>query len=263
MITVHVISDYYMGIHEFTNSVDEDLPESDLVIVVGNMGQIKRSMLYVETLCKKYPSKQFIINVGRTEDGLHQKNDTELSDGLTTRQLISEFWPKNLHYSYRKPITLTINERKIDLLCLHGFPHIIEESVNDATWKSTSWYKYATHGVTFDQSEFKLKEAADVYHGWFSKFSTPERCREDHAIEHGIVNEWLHDKEADTTKILVTALGPDADPCLTNIDYVMYPNSDPDIWIASGRPIENRTNHTMLYSNPGRSDSARKSVLII
>lgn len=263
MIKIHVISDYYLGFNEFTTSVDEDLPECDLVIIVGNMGVIRRSMMYAEKLCKKYPSKQFIINVGRTEDGLHQKNDTEITDGLTTRQLISELWPKNLHYGYRKPIILTINEKTVDILCFHGFPHITEQSVDVVKWKSTNWYKYATHGVTFDQSEFKLKEAADVYHGWFSKFSTPERCREDHAIEYNIINEWLTDKAPDTTKILVTALGPNADPCLADIDYVMYPKIEPDIWIASGKPIEDRTNHTLIYGNPGRSESARKAVLLI
>ena len=171
MINVHVISDYYLGFNEFTTTIDEDLPESDLVIVVGNMGLIKRSMLYVEHLCKKYPAKQFIINVGRTEDGLHQKNNTELSDGLTTRQMISEFWPSNLHYGHKKPIALTIKEQKLEILCLHGFPHIVDESVDVNKWKSTSWYKYATHGITVDQAEFKLKEAADIYHGWFPKFS--------------------------------------------------------------------------------------------
>lgn len=263
MIKLHVISDYYYGFNEFSTTTDEVLPDADLVVIVGNMGLIRRSMFYAETLCKKYPHMQFVINVGRTEDGLHQKNDTELTDGLATRQAISEFWPKNLHYGFQKPIELTINSKKIELLCLHGFPHIIPEIVDESEWKATNWYKYATHGVTFDQTEFKPKDAADVYHGWFSKFSNPERCREDHAKEYEIVKNWLIDKPDDIVKILVTALGPKNDPCLNDIEYVMYPDIKPDVWIASGRKIEDRNDNYILYGNPGRSESARKSILCI
>ena len=262
MIKVHVISDYYLNFVEFTTDTDETLPECDVVVIVGNMGQIKRVMIYVEALCNKYPDKQFILNIGRTEDGLHAKNNTELSDGLTNRQKISKFWPKNLHYSFQKPISLTINDQTIEVLCFHGFPYIIEDNIEDSVWKSTQWYKYATHGVTFEQSEFKHKDAADVYHGWFPKFSTVERCREDHDQEYNIVKEWLSDKN-DATKILVTALGPKMDPCLAGIEYHMYPDISPDFWIASGTDAEERNNSFVLYGNPGRSESARKAVLII
>lgn len=263
MIKLHVISDYYYGFNEFSSDTDMVLPDADLVIMVGNMGVIRRSMFYMETLCKKYPNTQFVINVGRTEDGLHQKNDTELTDGLTTRQMISEFWPKNLHYGFHKPIELTINDRKVELLCLHGYPHIIPDTVESTKWKSTNWYKYATHGITFDPNEFKHKDAADVYHGWFSKFSNVERCREDHKKEYEVVKNWLADNPNDITKILVTALCPKDDPCLSDIEYVMYPDVKPDVWVASGRTIEDRSENYVLYGNPGRSELARKSVLLI
>ena len=263
MIKIHTISDYYLGFTEFTTEVDETLPECDLVVVIGNMGLIKRSMMYVEYLCRKYPEKQFILSMGRTEDGLHRKNDDELTDGLANRQLISELWPKNLHYAHKKPIELTINGQKVEVLCFYGFPYIIEESVDNTLWKSTQWYKYAAHGVTFDQSEFKHKDAADVYHGWFPKFSTPERCREDHDKEYAIAQDWMAAKSDDTIKILVTALSPKNDPCLSGIEYIMYPGLRPDVWLSSGVKMEDRSENFILYGNPGRSESARNNVLIV
>ena len=263
MIKIHTISDYYLRFTEFTTDVDETLPECDLVIIVGNMGYIKRSMIYAEYLCRKYPEKQFVISVGRTENGLHQKNDTEITDGLTNRQMISELWPKNLHHAFKKPIKLVINDQKIEVLCFYGFPHITEETIDDSVWKSTQWYKYASHGVTFDQKEFKHKDAADVYHGWFTKFSTPERCREDHDKEFEVVREWLSHKSEDTVQILVTALNPKNDPCLENISYSMYHGAQPDVWIAGGIKMEDRSDNFILYGNPGRDESARKSILII
>ena len=263
MIKVHVISDFYLPFIEFSTETDVSLPECDLVVIAGNMGQIKRVMVYVESLCRKYPDKQFIFNTGRTEDGLHQKNNTEMSDGLTNRQSLSNFWPKNLHYGFQKPISLTINDQKIEVLCFHGFPYIAEDNIDDSIWKSTQWYKYATHGVTYDQKEFKHKDAADIYHGWFPKFSTVERCREDHDLEYDIVKQWLNNAPSDVTKILVTALFPKNDPCLEGIDYTMYPGINPDVWIASGRTLEDRTNNYVLYGNPGREQSAREAVLMI
>lgn len=263
MIKIHTISDYYLGFNEFTNDIDETLPECDLVIVIGNMGTIKRSMIYVEYLCKKYPEKQFIVSMGRSEDGLHRKNDNEIIDGMNNRQLLSDLWPKNLRYEHNKPIRLTINDRKIEVMCFHGFPHITEETIDDSIWKSTQWYKYASHGVTKDPNEFKHKDASDVYHGWFPKYSTPERCRVDHNIEYEIIKRWVENKPEDTTQILVTALYPKNDPCMGDIEYTMYPGIKPDVWIASGVQSEDRSDNHILYGNPGRSESARKAVLVI
>ena len=64
MIKVHVISDLFLGFNEFANPEDEVLPEVDLVILNGNIGHLKRGMLYAETLCRKYPETQFVYNLG-------------------------------------------------------------------------------------------------------------------------------------------------------------------------------------------------------
>lgn len=262
MIKAHILSDFYLGIIEPTDNVDETLPDCDLVFIAGNLGHIKREMIYVEKMCRKYPNKQFILNIGRTE-GTGQKNNTELVDGLTSRQLLSEFWPKNLHYAYQKPIKLTINEQTLDILCLHGYPNFIEKDISEKEWKSSSWWKYASHGVTFDQNEFRPTGTSDVYHGWFPKVSNVERCIESHALENAIVQDWLNNKESGGTKVLVTALNPIEDPCLPKLKYEMYPGANPDIWIAGGKQMTVETNSYRLYSNPGRAPSARESVFTI
>lgn len=262
MIKAHVISDLLLGFIEFTDPVEETLPDCDLVFIVGNLGHIKRGMIYIEKLCAKYPNKQFIFNIGRTE-GTGQKNNTELVDGLLTRQKLSEFWPKNLRYAHQQPIKIELNGGKLDILCLHGYPYIIENSVDKQSWKSSSWYKYVSHGVTYDQNEFKPKDSSDVYHGWFPKVSNVERCREAHDTEYSIIKNWLSSRSNDERKILVTALSPLNDPCLPKLEYIMYPDINPDMWIVGGTSVDLETNHYRLYGNSGRGNLAREATFII
>lgn len=260
MIKVHVISDLLFYYNEFADPIDETIPECDLVIIVGNLGYIRRSMLYTETLCKKYPNTQFIYNMGRTE-GTNQKNDTEIIDGLKTRQLLSPFWPKNLHYADKEPVKLTINDQEIEVLSLHGYPNVSESVQDDKVWKSHSWTRYVNHGVTNNQHDFKLPEAADVDHGHFWLWSTPERCREDHSKEDMLIKAWL-DSKSDAIKILVTALSPIQDPCLPGVEYTMHSDITPDYWIFGGSKLNTINNNgVVLYGNPGRGSDARGEVL--
>lgn len=262
MIKVHVISDLRLFYNEFADPIDETIPECDLAILVGNIGYMRRSMLYTETLCKKYPNTHFIYNMGRVE-GTNQKNETEMVDGLRTRQLLSSFWPKNLHYAYKEPITLTINDQPIEVLSLHGYPSVAESVENDEIWKSHNWYKYVSHGVTYNQNDFKLPGAANVDHGWFPICSTPALCREDHIKEDALIQDWLS-IETGAVKVLVSALSPSEDPCLPGVEYVMHPNIKPDYWIFGGTKMNTVNNNgVVLYGNPGRGANPRGEILEI
>jgi hypothetical protein len=257
MIDLHVISDLALFMFEHTDPVDEVLPDCDLVIFAGNCGYVKRTMVYAEMLCNKYPDKQFIVNLGMKELPF-QKNSTEIRDGLMVRHAHSELWPENLHFKYQKPIKLKIKDRELDILCMFGFPYIDENVQADEVWKSTEWYRYAYHGLTHNQNDFKPKGASDVNHGHFPIWSTPALCREYHDKELEIVKAWLGDGGADS-KILITALSPIDDPCLSGIQYTMYSEIEPDHWIFGGSAIKT----SKLYGNPGKGAACRSEVLCI
>ena len=250
MLKVHVISDLWLEDNEWADPVDEVLPDCDLVIFTGNCGSTKRTMIQIELLCKKYPEKQFIFNMGRREMA-HQKSYTQISDGLAVRQLHSELWPKNLHYRYKKPITLKIKDITLDILCLHGYPKIAESVIEDEIWKSTSWHRHFFHGLTHDQTVFKAPQAANVYHGHWPIWSTPELCRQDHDVELETISSWLA-QPSEGYKVLVTALGPINDSSLENIEYTMYQGIQPDYWFVGGASIDTMIGKSHLHGNPGR-----------
>ena len=58
MIKAHVISDLELHEAEWANPIDETLPDCDLVFINGNNGILRRSMVFAETICKKYPHVQ-------------------------------------------------------------------------------------------------------------------------------------------------------------------------------------------------------------
>jgi hypothetical protein len=250
----------------YYNSVDpndEIIPDCDLVFIVGNVGHVRRSMLYAETLCSKYPKTKFVFNMGRTE-GVNIKNNNQLVDGLRTRQLLSPLWPKNLHYAHRESLILTINETTIDILCLHGYPHVDASVEDNAVWRSHNWYKFSPHGVTYNQNDFKVSGAADVYHGWFPEITTPELCRRDHDKDAVLVNEWLSNRENGIPKVLVSAFSPITDLCMPGVEYTMYLGANPNYWIFGGTKSNTiAENGTVLYGNPGRGLDTRGEILTI
>ena len=258
MLKVHLISDLWLEDIDWGNPEDEVLPDCDLVIINGNCGTTKRSMIYIELLCKKYPDKQFIFNMGR-RDMAFQKSYTQIPDGLTVRKTHSDLWPKNLHYSYKKPFTLTINNTTLDIFCLHGYPNVAEHVENDAVWKATTWQLHFFHGLTHDQTVFKAPQAANVYHGHWPIWSTPELCRQDHATELETISSWL-EQPSDGHKVLITALSPINDSSLTNIEYTMYESIQPDYWFVGGATIETTIGKCHLHGNPGSGLTPRNTV---
>jgi len=262
MIKAHVISDLFLHDNEWADPIDEVMPECDLVFVNGNNGVYKRSVLLAETICKKYPDTQVIYLNGRREL-IRQKEKTIINDGLTARKFYSDLWPKNLHFAFEKPIHLTIKETKLDILCLHGYPHIPNDDVDIELWKSTSWYRYVNHGLTTDPDYCRPRGISDASRGEFPLWSTPSLCRKDHDREYDIVKQWNADREEGVVKILSTSLSPIHDCSLNGIDYTMYPNISPAHWVVSGYQTDAVFSDYHLYGNPGPGLSARTKTFII
>ena len=127
---VHVISDLFYGFNEVTESVDNILPEVDLVILNGNIAySAKRSFLYTYELCSKYPHIQFVYNFGFYERhyGFIDKFEGEGEESLQIRKNQPN-WPKNLHWKDPKSndgllIKLQTNQ-VVSVWPTFGFPKI-------------------------------------------------------------------------------------------------------------------------------------------
>ena len=262
MIKAHVISDLYLYDNEWTDPIEETMPECDIVFINGNNGIIRRSVFLAETICKKYPEIQVIYLNGRREL-LRQKEKNLANNGLTARKYYSDLWPKNLHFSFEKPIHLTINETKLDILCLHGYPNITNADIDSELWKSTSWYKYVNHGLTADPNYSRPKGISNASRGDFPIWSTPCLCREEHAREYEITKQWNDSREEGVVKILATSLSPIDDLSLNGIEYTMYPGISPDHWVVSGHETDTVFSDYHLHGNPGRGQAARNKTFII
>ena len=258
MIDLHVIGDvdYYQT--EKIDPTEFVIPDVDLVIMTGNFSYVRKTFYFIEELTKRYPHTQFIVNLGILERVM-QKYETQMRDGLYTRQKYYEHWPKNLHYRFEEPINLNIKGRNLDILCTLGFPHIDHTVKDDATWRNNKWYRFAYHGITHDQNQFKPKMASDVYHGWSPIWSTPELCRADHDREVEIISTWVAEKKEDSTQILVSALGPNCKEYLGEVPYKMYDTVRPDYWVAGGEG----STETYILSNSGRGSLARSKVFSV
>jgi hypothetical protein len=269
MANIHIISDLNLGFHEHTNPEDEVIPaDCDLLVVNGNVATSpKRSMLFVETLCNKYPDIPVIYNLGMYECGHHDKSQgkNNFIDGIQTRQKYSPDWPKNLHFPRLSSVKINIGDQKYDIMCAFGFPKIIKPGV----WEDSFWYKNISFGMTEDHSLFRPAGAADVYHGFFPTKATVEEINQHHDQEQEIIRAWELDWYQDQNcgyKILVTALSPIQDPFCQGLGYIMYPkfHLNNRLWITSGVKFSGSiVRGAKLFSNPGSGAQARQQLVTV
>lgn len=268
MTKIHVISDLYLGFNEFS-AEEEQIPDVDLVIINGNIGLLKRSMLYTETLCRKYPSTQFVYNYGHTECAKGPpKYLEELDDSLQLRKTANTTWPKNLHWSKEPQLITLRNGHRINILCTYGYPNIHECSI---PWTDTVWHR--DHLMKIHE-DFPMDKYADddwgrpvdtspVHHSWYPLFASKEWINEQHKKEWKIVQNW--EVYGEGLKILVTHFNPFKDSRYYGqkiTPYLIHLNNG--YWIGSNTEC----NGTLflgakLFSNPGRGTLTRQKIITI
>ena len=265
---MHIISDLFLGFNEFSLE-EEIIPEVDLVILNGNLGALKRGMLYAEKICRKHPNIEFIFNPGDTE-AHHSvpKTLNEMEESLRIRQQSSPTWPKNLHYNTNNIILQLQTGEKVDVLCLYGYPKIHDVSV---PWEETVWFQYhvseLVHSFTGNKYYGKPLETTSAeicWHGWYPVFATKEWINEQHEIELQKVKTWeLTDNGC--RKILVTHINPYKDKrCLNQVvtPYLIHLNNG--TWVTSNVPVNGvQFLGSKLYSNPGRGVEARGKIVSV
>lgn len=262
---IHVISDLFLRFNE-PSPKDEIIPNSDLVIINGNIGHPKRSMLYVETLCKKYPDTQFIYVLGETE--LHMsitKSLDEVEQSLIIRRDNSVTWPSNLYYLDKSKIITCKNGEKLDILSVYGFPRI--HSIQ-GKWSDTRWARYYVadyyHFLDKDPTGkwFKPEGTSFVDHGHIPIFSTLQWVNDQHELEYQKIKDWI--SNTDHRKLLITHVNPYYDTRFTGQVQSTYPIDFSNVtWITSSTESERDIMYhgARLYSNPGKN--ARYNMLII
>ena len=262
MIKLHVISDLFLEYNEFTPVEDTLMPDVDIVVLNGNIGHLKRGMLYAEELCNKYPNIHFIYNFGETERflGVQQKYDDELLYSMKVRVDNSPLWPKNLHWSI-DPIQLTLsNGREVDIFCTYGFPKIHQSNI---PWEETAWFKDYALGVTTDHDLFRSDEASEVYHGTHPVWATKDMVNKYHQTEYETVKKW--ELNPTTLKILVTHINPLKYTRCEGVEHSPYRiHLNNGLWIASNTLTENvRLLGARLEANPGRGSEARSKIIVV
>lgn len=263
MAKIHIISDLDLGFNEFTPLEDENIPDVDLVILNGNNGGLKRSMLYAETLANRYKDVQFVVNLGYTEKYFHYlpKFMNEHEESMEIRKNTNDSWPDNLHWSNQNIILQLRTGEYFDILCTFGFPKIYGYS---GEWKDTFWYKNIIIDVTLDQTSSQInkpKETSNVCHGYLPIWATPESINEQHEKEEKKVKKW----ELTSThyKILVTHVNPFNDTRLKDLSFSTYNiHLNNMLWISSNTKQEYvKFLGARLVTNPGRGKLPRSHVV--
>lgn len=267
MANVHIISDLNLGYNQHSAPEDEVIPaDCDLLVINGNIGtHIKRSMLFVETMCHKYPHVPVIYNLGKNEGGYHNKHlgKNDHVSGVLLRQQVSPSWPKNLHFSPLTPLKIEVAGKKYDIMCAFGFPKIV--SADD--WEDSAWYKTVSFKTTTDHSLFRPAGASEVWHGPFAVRATIEDINQRHNEEQETIRKWELDYDENSGyKILITAISPIRDPHCVGLSYIMYPDFHlyQRLWITAGVRCSGAiVRGANLVSNPGSGHVARQQLITV
>ena len=268
MTKIHVISDLNLGFNEFSTE-EEQIPDVDLVIINGNIGLLKRSMLYTETLCKKYPDTQFVYNYGHTESAKGPpKSMGELDNGFRIRKDANSTWPKNLHWSKEPQLVKLRNGHELNILCTYGYPKIHQCSI---PWTDTVWYKDHLMDILDDFPKDRYadgdwgrpKNTSPVNHGWYPIFASKEWINQQHEKELKLVRNW--EVYGTGLKILVTHFNPYKDNRYHGQEvspYLIHLKNK--YWISANQEYDGISFlGGKLYSNPGRGPLARQKVITI
>lgn len=258
---IHLISDLHLGFNEASTDDDVTIPDVDLVVLNGNIGMTKRSMLYAESLCNKYPDIPFVCNLGETEKILNfGKYVGDLEENMLIRKSSNPTWPKNLYYDHYEPIYLKLkNGQEVDIFCAYGYPKIHKLEV---AWEETIWFKeYISH--ISDDPSLILHNHEGLYHGSVPVFATKDWINEQHDKEWHMIKKWELVPAA--KKILITHINPLKDTrCIGQITSSFNIHLDNGVWLTSNFRVNNvKYVGSRLFSNPGRGSEARANVIVI
>jgi hypothetical protein len=275
MFKLHVISDLYYGYNEATSNDDLLLPENtDLVIINGNIGTLKRSMRFAHEICGKYPEIPFVYNLGETERywEVLLKYEYEIEDNISIRINNNITWPKNLYYRDTRnidPIIVKLNSgQTISVFTCYGFPKI---NAVTGPWEDTYFFK--NYMITTGNTDLinELNKGSNLpkeylsYRGnchfpiWFTKDYVNQK------YEEMLVQARKWELGLKNYGIFVTQLNPFNDPRFYNLNTSPFLiHLDKLVWVTAKSEVANiNFLGAKLYSNIGRGTIARTKSLIV
>ena len=265
--TIHIISDLNLNFNEFTPKTEETIPDVDLVILNGNLSNhLKRSMLYAEYLCEKYPRTQFVYNIGLSEFASSDhvpKNANELFSAMKTRSQFHNNWFKNLHFIHEENKEIELrNGVIVDVFATFGYPKILKY---EGHWYDHIWFKKIICDATTDINHPKVmlpKNTSKVSHGHIPIWAYQEWVNEQHTIINDKLQKWVSNSNA--TKILVSQINPINDTRCEKQTCEFYDINFEGIWVSSNTRISGQIySGAKLYSNPGRGIEVRNLVVTL
>lgn len=267
MFKVHVISDLEYGFHEETIIEDTVIPDVDLVILNGNIGTLKRSVLYAHEIANKYPNIPFVLNLGELERYWCRipKFEFECEDSISIRVKNNKSWPKNLYWKDPRnddPLLITLpNGQVVSVFPIYGFPKI---NSYEGSWQDSYWYRYYCVETAIKNNEDwleKPKDSSFVPHGPVPTWASQEWVNNKFEEMQTKIRKW--ELNLKHFGILVTHLNPYNDPRFENCSvspFLIHLNKG--LWVTAKTKVNN-INYlgAKLYSNPGRGESARSQVI--
>ena len=275
MFKLHVISDLYYGYNEPTDLTDTIIPENtDIVIINGNIGNLKRSMRFAHELCQKYPNIPFVYNLGETERYYEVivKYEYEIEDNISIRIKNNDSWPKNLYWQDPRlddsMLIKLANGYTISVFSCYGFPKI---NGVVGSWEDTYFFK--NYMITSGNSDMileynekqKLPMEYQIYNGnchfpiWFTLDYVNKK------YEETLVKVRKWELNLNTYGIFVTQLNPYNDTRYTNLNISPFLiHLDNLVWVTAKTTV-NKINFlgAKLYTNVGRGINARSEFLIV
>lgn len=120
MSKFHIISDLNLDLFDHAEEQHILEPDVEYVVLAGNISvTIKRTMLFAETLAKKYPNAKLIFNYGYQE--LLQIEYYKVQNSVIQRIKFFEKSPSNLFFPKGEVVG------SYDFFCTEGFPYLDQQ----------------------------------------------------------------------------------------------------------------------------------------
>ena len=217
---IHIISDLDIDYQDFAEDQNNINQDCKYIIITGNVSlENKRSMIYLDTLSKKYPAATIIFNFGLIDvmakpyEGVKSMLDVKIND--------FKKFDKNI-YLPLKPMVIGDYE----FLCAFGWPYIRDEEEFNRS-------NLVKNTIIAWDGEFYIDDICVSKK--FPRVYTMGFVNEQAAREEEMINEWLN-TESTKQKILVTAQGPDSENIFKTTKVEIFPNLNLNgiVWITGG-----------------------------
>lgn len=214
----HIISDLYLDTFDKAEN-QHLLPEGcTFCVIAGNIsGDLRRSLLFAESLATKYQNVHILYNYGLLES--KGKEYFKVRDAFTAR----------LSLSGKSPLNLTLPKGKIinnfNFYATEGFPFLTE----DEFYKSVYSKKFI---IAKDENLFIGDRLVSSR---YDRLFSYDYYMSLYKLEKTKLESWISESKS-YKKVLISSIGNDSSLLIETSNYKMFPylNLKDLIWISGG-----------------------------